>query len=425
MKLTIPLAASGAILALAASAVPVHPGQQGQQLSLSLPAEMDAAMPTSQLASSMFGSLASAFRGAFEARLVQTAADSEPYWTTELGKQLLFYRGVNFMDVTDHQDLGMISSAAATAAASFGNGEVKKQTEFPKKLAHTDVLKKKVYPEISEKGPRAHLEKFTSFHTRYYKSATGRQSQAWLLSTVTSLVEEYKKFISVREFPHPWGQNSIILSVKGANSTLTKHRGVTILGAHQDSTNLFPFFAAPGADDDGSGTVTIIETLRVLLKSGWRPESDVEWHWYSAEEGGLLGSQAVAQSYERAATKVHAMLQQDMTAFVKAGTTETVGLVSDFVSTPLTTFIASLVDEYLDIGYTETKLGYAGSDHASWSKIGADSAFAIEATFENSNLKRIHTSQDTFDYPEFSFAHLMQFVRLSAAFVVELAGWAD
>ncbi len=116
----------------------------------------------------------------------------------------------------------------------------------------------------------------------------------------------------------------------------------------------------------------------------------MELHWYSAEEGGLLGSQAVAQAYERKNTKVHAMLQQDMTAFVKSGTTETVGLVSDFVSTPLTEFIGLLVDEYLDIGYTQTKLGYAGSDHASWTKIGADSAFAIEATFENSNLKRIH-----------------------------------
>ncbi len=183
-----------------------------------------------------------------------------------------------------------------------------------------------MFKSISEDGPRKHLEKFTSFHTRYYKSETGRQSQAWLFKTITDLVKPYD-FVSVKEFPHPWGQNSILLNIAGSNKTLTEKKGVTILGAHQDSTNLFPFFAAPGADDDGSGTVTIIEALRVLLQAGWRPESDVELHWYSAEEGGLLGSQAVAQSYERANTKVNAMLQQDMTAFVKSGTTETVGLV--------------------------------------------------------------------------------------------------
>lgn len=403
MKLTIPLAAVAVALS-SVSAAPIHTTDLST---------------TAGFAGSLFGGLTSSFADLFSARLVQTSAEEAPYWTTELGKQLLWYRGVHFMDLTDTPDLGQLSAARAQAAGA----NFKDSSDFPSSVEHQKHLKG-VFKEISEEGPRKHLEKFTSFHTRYYKSETGRQSQAWLFQTVSDLVKDVPH-IKVEEFPHPWGQNSILLKIKGSNSTLTASKGVTILGAHQDSTNLFPFFAAPGADDDGSGTVTIIEALRVLLKSHWRPESDVELHWYSAEEGGLLGSQAVAQAYERRATKVHAMLQQDMTAFVKAGTTETVGLVSDFVSTPLTNFIGRLVDAYLDIGYTETKLGYAGSDHASWTKIGAHSAFAIEATFENSNLKRIHTTQDTFDHPEFSFAHLMQFVRLSAAFVVELAGWTE
>lgn len=408
MKLTIPIAAAVAVALSSVSALPVEPRSND-------------VVASGGLASSIFTGITSSFRDMFSARLVQTAADQEPYWTTELGKQLLWYRGVHFMDLTETPTLGQLNAQRAQTLKS--QGLLKDADKFPSSVEHKKQLKT-VFKEISQDGPRKHLEKFTSFHTRYYKSETGRQSQAWLFNTVSDLVKDQADFVTVEEFPHPWGQNSILLKVKGANHQLTKSKGVTILGAHQDSTNLFPFFAAPGADDDGSGTVTIIETLRVLLKSGWRPESDVEFHWYSAEEGGLLGSQAVAQSYERKNTKVHAMLQQDMTAFVKQGTQETVGLVSDFVSTPLTKFIALLVDEYLDIGYTQTKLGYAGSDHASWTKIGADSAFAIEATFENSNLKRIHTTQDTFDYPEFSFDHLMQFVRLSASFVVELAGWS-
>lgn len=99
--------------------------------------------------------------------------------------------------------------------------------------------------------------------------------------------------------------------IPGRNASATAARGVTILGAHQDSTNFLPFLAAPGADDDGSGTVTILEALRALVTAGFQPESDVEWHWYSAEEGGLLGSQEVAAEYERQGTKVRAMLQQD------------------------------------------------------------------------------------------------------------------
>lgn len=38
-----------------------------------------------------------------------------------------------------------------------------------------------------------------------------------------------------------------------------------------------------GADDDGSGTVTILEAYRALLASEFRPVRNVEFHWYSAE----------------------------------------------------------------------------------------------------------------------------------------------
>jgi leucyl aminopeptidase len=71
---------------------------------------------------------------------------------------------------------------------------------------------------------------------------------------------------------------------------------------------------APGADDDGSGTVTILEAFRVLTEhireTGEVFEQTVEFHWYSAEEGGLLGSQAIFSQYENEGRDVVAMLQQ-------------------------------------------------------------------------------------------------------------------
>ena len=50
-------------------------------------------------------------------------------------------------------------------------------------------------------------------------------------------------------------------------------------------------------------------TLRVLSASGFRPKKTLEFHWYSAEEVGLLGSQAIAQSYKKSNKQVTAMLQ--------------------------------------------------------------------------------------------------------------------
>ena len=56
--------------------------------------------------------------------------------------------------------------------------------------------------------------------------------------------------------------------------------------------------------------------VSALVVSGFKPATPVEFHFYSGEEAGLLGSQAIAKSYSTAGTSVKAMLQLDMTAWV-------------------------------------------------------------------------------------------------------------
>lgn len=201
---------------------------------------------------------------------------------------------------------------------------------------------------------RANLLQFSGFRTRYYRSDTGKQSQAWLLAKVREYAAANPE-ISVKEHVHPWGQNSIVARIPtkaqhgqahaGKGKDGKKHKGgkkesVVIVGAHQDSANMWPFLPAPGgefksrsnfgrdrsspncliffvasADDDGSGTTSILDAFRVLAStSSYTPtESAVEFHWYSAEEGGLLGSQAVAKVYEEEGVDVKGMIQMDMT----------------------------------------------------------------------------------------------------------------
>jgi Zn-dependent M28 family amino/carboxypeptidase len=45
----------------------------------------------------------------------------------------------------------------------------------------------------------------------------------------------------------------------------------------------FILYALSGADDDGSGSVTILEAYRALISADFRPERAIEFHWYSAE----------------------------------------------------------------------------------------------------------------------------------------------
>jgi len=183
------------------------------------------------------------------------------------------------------------------------------------------------------------------------QSDYGRQSSEWLLGQVRDTIKAAgaSKHVHAEHFKHPWGQHSIIATIPGkTNSTV-------VIGAHQDSINLWlpSVLAAPGADDDGSGTVTILEAFRVILQSEdivkGNHENTLEFHWYSAEEGGLLGSQAIFSEYERQGRDVKAMLQQDMTGFVTrtldAGKPESVGVIVDFVDPNLTEFIKKVITE--------------------------------------------------------------------------------
>jgi len=336
----------------------------------------------------------------------------ETRWVTEDEKWELRRNGQRFMDITETVDLGSTRIGASSTPI------------FPKAMQQQDDVKP-MLEKLTKSGMEAHLKKLTSFHTRYYKSDYGRQSSEWLLSEVRSIIKKAgadKHGVKAEHFVHSWGQNSIIARIPGkTNSTI-------VIGAHQDSINLWlpSVLAAPGADDDGSGTVTILEAFRVLLTSKdvieGKGENTVEFHWYSAEEGGLLGSQAIFSSYEKARRDVKAMLQQDMTGFVKrtvdAGKVESVGVIVDFVDPQLTKFIKKVIEAYCSIPWIETKCGYACSDHASASKAGYPSAFVIESAFEYSD-NHIHSTDDLISYLEFD--HMLQHARMTLAFVYELA----
>ncbi|KAK9367232.1 hypothetical protein V1509DRAFT_627379 [Lipomyces kononenkoae] len=342
-----------------------------------------------------------------ELRLVQTEAGAQ--WISEADKLQLKRAGKKFFDITDNADDSLKVEVNITYPTNVSF--VEQATPF---LAN-----------ISTINMKTNLENFTSFYTRYYKSTTGAESSQWLFDTVKGIAAANPDIV-VFPFHHPWPQTSLIARIPGRKYNTAEDRTI-VVGAHQDSINLiFPsFFGAPGADDDGSGTVTILETFRALVENGFAPNNTVEFHWYSAEEGGLLGSQAIFSEYAKRQINVGAMLQQDMTGFVKKtldnGLPESLGVITDFVHPELTEFIKKVIVSYASIPYVETECGYACSDHASAAKVGYPSAFVIESTFGNSN-PFIHSTRDTID--RLSFEHMAEHAKLTLGFVYEL-GFAD
>ncbi|KAL7924325.1 hypothetical protein ACQKWADRAFT_331322 [Trichoderma austrokoningii] len=341
-------------------------------------------------------------------------------WVTEEEKWKLGLSGERFVDITDAQDT---DSAVAQIQAPW---EEEFPPEFPVKCLMQDKVKN-LARSLSKDAMRANLFKLNGFHNRYYLSEFGRQSSRWVLERVqdTVNVDEADSIVSVKALTHPWPQISTIARIQGrTNNTI-------IIGAHQDSTTPYELTqdtAAALGRDDGSGAVVIMEVFSALLNAKdvvrGLAQNTVEFHWYSAEAAGLLGSQQIFRSYMKEGRKVKAMIQQDMVGYIpavsNASKPETLSVVTDYTHPGLSTFVRTAIDEYCDIPWVVSRCNFGCSGHHSAAQAGYASALVTD--FSHWAFDRTYEYVNTRDFiKHISYDHMLQHAKLTLGLVYELA----
>ncbi|KAJ6592192.1 hypothetical protein DFH09DRAFT_1415128 [Mycena vulgaris] len=339
-------------------------------------------------------------------RLLSLEEGADPVWKTEEEKLELMRADISFFDVTDTWEYKQGRVAKAS--------KLKPLVTFP--APSKTGLITPLTAQLSTTRMNTLLTTLTAFNNRYYTSTTGASASTSILNTVSGLATGD---VDVSLFAHSWRQSSVIAKIPGTKAQTP----VTILGAHMDTINLNSPSSgrAPGADDDGSGTVNLIEIFRVLMANGFAPATPVEFHWYSGEEAGLLGSQDIAAAYDADGVIVKAFMELDMTAYFKPGSTEVIALEADYIDSGLNTWLKKLIPLHSKLAVTmDTKCGYACSDHASWYEYGWPTSMPFEAVTGNDNPV-IHGSGDTTAVSGFSWAHSLEFAKVALAFVYEMS----
>jgi leucyl aminopeptidase len=278
--------------------------------------------------------------------------------------------------------------------------------------------------QVQHANIHATITHLSTYQNRYYASSYGRQSAEWIQSTWMGLAAGRSDVTSeLFACATCSTQPSVILTIRGREIP----NEIVVLGAHLDSINASGGGAsqrAPGADDDASGIATLTEVLRIAMASGWKPRRTVKFMGYAAEEVGLRGSNAIAQSHRAANARVVAVLQMDMTNY-KSSTNVDMRLVTDYSNAHLQTFVTSLFDTYLaPRGMTRgtDTCGYACSDHASWTAAGYPSAYFFEAGSPNGGyFPYIHSTNDTLTNMGNSAQNSGKFAMLGLAFLGEAA----
>ncbi|KAK2842926.1 hypothetical protein FQN49_005979 [Arthroderma sp. PD_2] len=328
--------------------------------------------------------------------LIQTGPE-ETRWVTDAEKLKLTMNDVGFFDITNKPTTGRIASKPKTYA-------------FPGNVSHqAEVMP--LLEMISSDNIMSNLQEFSDFPNRYYEAESGVESAQWVMEHVQQVVGNIQG-ATVEMVEHRFQQPSIRAIIPGQSEK------VVVVGAHQDSINgNNPQGPAPGADDNGSGSMTILEALAALVSdqkiAGGEAANTIEFHWYAGEEAGLLGSQAIFQQYQQEGKEVVAMLNQDMTGYG-----ETMGVITDNTDSGLTTFTKMILDAYTSAQYADSECGYACSDHASANEAGYPAAFVYEAVVGQDN-PAIHSPEDTIE--KLDPAKMVEHGKLVVGFIYELA----
>ena len=302
-------------------------------------------------------------------------------------------------------------------------------SKFPAALQQ-QTLVKQLIGAIDKDKVKSHLVRLTEFPERYYQSPNGVKAAQWLYDQVVALNASASPdvLLTVRLFQHSWKQPSVIARLEPRNPAGATD--IVITGTHFDTIGSGSGKPEPNpnpaADDCASGSSVIAETLRVLVNQKFVPKRPIEIHWYAAEEVGLLGSDAVAEDYAKRKVGVFSYLNLDQSGYVKPGTQPTIGILTDYVSKAATEFLRLTLKTYTNIKVVadNQRCGYRCTDNASWYDHGYNAALASEAAFRdsfpyNDKVNSDGSPLDTVD--NIDFDHIVEFVRNTLGFVVELS----
>ncbi|MBS7563589.1 M20/M25/M40 family metallo-hydrolase [Mucilaginibacter sp. Bleaf8] len=177
-----------------------------------------------------------------------------------------------------------------------------------------------------------------------------------------------------------------IAEIKGSE----KPDEYVILSAHFDSWD-----GASGATDNGTGTLTMMEAMRILKKIYPNPKRTIlVGHWGSEEEG-LNGSRAFVQDHPEIVNNLQALFNQDN------GTGRVVSIQGqgfvhayDYIGRWLSKVPANIRDQ-IQTSFPGMP-GGGGSDFASFVAAGAP-AFSLSSNSWSYGNYTWHTNRDTYD----------------------------
>jgi Zn-dependent M28 family amino/carboxypeptidase len=165
-----------------------------------------------------------------------------------------------------------------------------------------------------------------------------------------------------------------------------------LIGAHLDSVNNH------GADDDGSGSTSILETARALSLMPDR-KVNIMVAWFDEEELGLVGSKYLAREYRKQGLNITSVHCIDMMGWDSDGDrrVEVARPEGDLWT------VYQHVNETHGLKLPLSRVNTGSSDHVSWANEGFKSVLLCEEWNGGDTTPHYHRKTDTYETINFDF----------------------
>jgi hypothetical protein len=214
----------------------------------------------------------------------------------------------------------------------------------------------------------------------------------------TYLETTFKSFgfdVSTHYFRAGMSEN-VVAEKKGTDPT----NEIIVVGAHYDSrgpNSGSTTQRAPGADDNGSGTATLLELARVISVNSLSFRRTIRLVCFSGEEQGLVGSRAYAKYLSDGVENVIAMFNGDMLGWKQTNQPITLGMMNRYIDQNLLAQANLITKDYVPTLPVGTTAGCC-SDQQSFYENGFPAIGYFENTAGSVVYPHYHQSTDLPQY---------------------------
>jgi Peptidase family M28 len=272
-----------------------------------------------------------------------------------------------------------------------------------------DATVQKCVDAVSAKQFELDLHKLVGFETRHSTSAAFSEAVDWARDQLDAAgYHTHTQAITVHGRP----SRNVIAERSGTGAT---PRDVVIVTAHLDSINLAggPAAAAPGADDNGSGSAGLLAIARAMQH--YQGALDTRFILFGGEEEGLFGSLAYVATLPAAErSRIRAVVNMDMIGAMN-NPVPTVLLEGAALSRHVIDALAEAAHTYTGLT-VQTSLNPFNSDHVPFIDEGIPAVLTIEGA--DSANDRIHSADDTMQFIDIDLA--VEILRMNVAFVAAI-----